>query len=112
LTDSILDLPEYTTTPKHLRFGVQLLLNSKVNAINFWQCLKNRICFFRFKKTKNVSNEIAVLSKKCDLFFTCQLLLRLKEQGGYLVFWNPIPEIITVNTSTVNPYSRDYLCKF
>jgi len=39
-------LAEYTPTPKHFKIlDSDSCLNSKVNYLNFWQCLNNRIRF-------------------------------------------------------------------
>jgi len=44
---------------------------------------------FALKRLKNISNELAELCKICDLFFTCQLLLRLKQ--GFLTWGASTP---------------------
>ena len=70
-SDSAPASAEYTPTPKHFKdLHFDSCLNSKVNYLNFWQCLIDRIRFSHKKDQKNISNESA------DHCNTCQLLLR------------------------------------
>jgi len=60
-------------------FGLQLLLKLQSECFKLFAVSQRTYLVFALKWLKTVSKQIADLCKIFDLFFTCQLLLSLKD---------------------------------